>query len=89
MTIVKAWIGQIQKRTVRLRAVPDWLTAAEAGAYLKVDRRTIYRYCDAGILPYFELKSGGGRRFKREDLDALLEAPRKEGTDGSDTTRTR
>jgi len=67
--------------------VPDWLTAREAAAYLKVDRTTIYRYCDSGLLPYFDLKTKGGRRFKREDLDALLEPGGK--TDGTRTTRTR
>ena len=50
----------------------DWLRAKEAAEYLKVTPATIYRWCDDGVLPYHELKTGGGRRFKREDLDALL-----------------
>lgn len=67
----------------RFRPVPDWLTIAEAAAYLKVTRNSIYRYCDAGLLPFYELRSGRGRRFKREDLDALLEegAPRAQAED--------
>jgi len=56
--------------------VPDWLTAREAAAYLKVDRTTIYRYCEQGLLPYYDLKTGGGRRFKRQDLDTLLSSTR-------------
>jgi len=56
----------------RFRSLPDWLTVREAAAYLKVDRTTIYRYCEQGRLRFSELTSGGGRRFKRRDLDALL-----------------
>ena len=50
----------------------DWLTVQEAASYLKVTRNTVYRYCDLGILPFYELTSGRGRRFKHEDLDSLL-----------------
>jgi excisionase family DNA binding protein len=53
--------------------LPEWLTVAEAAKYLKVHRTTIYDLVDRGVLPYFELKGARGRRFKREDLDALLE----------------
>jgi excisionase family DNA binding protein len=52
----------------------QWFTPAEAAKYLRVSRQTIYRYMTDGLLPYYELKSGGGRRLRREDLDALLEA---------------
>jgi excisionase family DNA binding protein len=48
------------------------MTPSEAARYLKVTRQTIYRWCDEGRLKFYELESGGGRRFKREDLDALL-----------------
>lgn len=54
----------------------DWLTAREAAAYLKVDRTTIYRYCEQGLLNFYDLKTGGGRRFKKEDLDMLLSTTR-------------
>ncbi len=56
--------------------MPDWLTAREAAAYLKVDRTTIYRYCGQGLLAFYDLKTGGGRRFRRQDLDALLSSAR-------------
>jgi len=61
--------------------VPEWLTPSQAAAYLQVTRQTIYRWCDEGRLPFHELQSGGGRRFNREDLDALL-------TPGSPSNRT-
>lgn len=53
--------------------ISDWLTVREASRYIKVDRTTLYGYCKRGLLPFYELKSGGGRRFRPEDLDALLE----------------
>ena len=52
--------------------MPAWLTIREAADYLKVNVSTIYRWCDEGRLPFYELESGGGRRFKQDDLDALL-----------------
>ncbi|MHB8613556.1 MAG: helix-turn-helix domain-containing protein [Candidatus Dormibacteraceae bacterium] len=52
--------------------VPEWLTVDEACAYLKVSRRSLYRWCDRGRLPYYELEGGGHRRFNRQDLDRLL-----------------
>lgn len=52
--------------------MPEWMTISEAAAYLKVDRKTIYRWCDAGRLKFYALESGSGRRFRREDLDRLL-----------------
>jgi hypothetical protein len=41
--------------------------------------RTIYRWCGAGVLPYRELKTGGSRRFLREDLDKLLKPGKPQG----------
>ncbi len=57
-------------------SVSNWLTARDAAAYLKVDRTTIYRYCEQGLLKFYDLKTGGGRRFKKEDLDMLLSTTR-------------
>jgi excisionase family DNA binding protein len=51
---------------------PEWLKAKEAAAYVGVTTTTLYRWCKAGILPYHELRTGGGRRFLAEDLDKLL-----------------
>ncbi len=55
----------------------EWFTLSEAARYLRVSRQTIYNYINQGLLPYYELISGGGRRVKRSDLDALLEKPAK------------
>jgi excisionase family DNA binding protein len=50
----------------------EWLTAAEAMAYLKVSKSTLYRLCAEDKLPYFLVGGSGDRRFKRSDLDAAL-----------------
>ena len=52
----------------------EWMTTQEAMAYLKVSRATLYSWCASGTLRFFELESGGGRRFRREDLDGTLKA---------------
>jgi len=65
-------------------AVPEWLTVNEAAAYLKVHRATIYEWCRQGVLPYYTLKGARDRRFKREDLDSLLEpGGRADGSKGN------
>ena len=53
-------------------AVDAWLTTDQGAEYLKVTRSTIYRWADDGRLPYYELESGGGRRYRREDLDGMM-----------------
>ncbi|WP_420628617.1 helix-turn-helix domain-containing protein [Candidatus Leptofilum sp.] len=55
----------------------EWFTVNEAANYLRVTRQTIYRYMDNDLLPYYELKSGRGRRIRRSDLESLLEPPQK------------
>ncbi len=59
-------------RSSTLLEVPEWLTVDEAMKYLRVSRSTLYRWCDEGRLRFYELESGGGRRFNREDLDKML-----------------
>ncbi len=60
-----------------------WYTVEEAASYLGVSKQTIYNYMKAGLLPYYELKVGRGRRFRREDLDSLLVRKVGEGDDSS------
>ena len=50
----------------------QWYTVKEACEYLRVSKVTLYKLCNDGVLPYYKLKGVRGRRFKREDLDALL-----------------
>jgi len=50
----------------------EWLTISEAAERLKVSRRMLYRYMNAGELPYYQVGSSGRRRIKKADLEALL-----------------
>ena len=50
-----------------------WFTVAEAAAYIRVSRQTIYRCMEDGVLTYYVLKYGGGGRIKREEIGGLLE----------------
>lgn len=59
-----------------------WLTVGEAMAYLRVSRPTLYRWCDEGMLTFYELESGGGRRFEEADLDAMLTRTLIDGVTG-------
>lgn len=52
----------------------DWMTAAEAAQYLKVERRTLLQWVRQGKTRAFQL-SGSIRhvwRFRQSDLDAML-----------------
>ena len=37
----------------------DWLTPEEVATYLRVTRRTLYRWMEQGRLPWYELDPGG------------------------------
>jgi excisionase family DNA binding protein len=56
----------------------EWLTVEEVMRYLKVGRTTVYRWMREGRLPWRDLVSGGGRRFRRSDVEKLLEEPRSQ-----------
>ncbi len=48
-----------------------WLSEKEAQEYLGVSRSTLYRWQKEGKLKVYKL--GRQRRYRQEDLDALLE----------------
>jgi excisionase family DNA binding protein len=52
---------------------PEWFTPRQAAQYLQVSRATLYNWIRQGILAYYELPAGRGRRFRKSDLDALLQ----------------
>ena len=63
----------------------EWLTAEEAGQYLKVKTRTILKWAKEGRIPAHAL-SGCKRvtwRFLKSELDAMLTPPSAAGTGGS------
>jgi len=55
------------------------MTVKEAMAYLKVSRVTLYALMARGQLRWVELPGVRGRRFRREDLDALQREGRSKG----------
>jgi len=62
--------------------MPEWVTVKEAGEYLKVSRATLFNYMKRGILPWYSVPGGRGRRLKREDLDKLLQLGNRRGGGG-------
>jgi len=48
------------------------MTVAEAMAYLRVSRATLYRLMADERLPYFTVGATKDRRLRRHDLDAAL-----------------
>jgi len=53
---------------------PDWLTAKEAAAYLKVNHRTVCQWAKQGKIPAHALSGTMRRtwRFSRRELDDML-----------------
>lgn len=49
----------------------EWLTPSEAATYLRVNPATVHRWVREHRLPQYDLATGGGKRFRRIDLDAL------------------
>jgi excisionase family DNA binding protein len=56
----------------------QWFTLEQAARYLHVSKAALYKWIREGHLAYYEFPSGRGRRFRRQDLDALLQ--RRGGT---------
>ncbi|MBE0431459.1 MAG: excisionase family DNA-binding protein [Dehalococcoidia bacterium] len=49
----------------------EWFTVEEAGEYLCVSKRTIYKLTREGRLPAFRIGKERHRRLRREDLDRV------------------
>ena len=55
-------------------------TVKEACEYLRLSRRTLYKYMEEGALPYFLMGPAGRRRLKQGDLDALVTRAEEKGS---------
>jgi excisionase family DNA binding protein len=68
-----------QRDSARKRVLADqgteWLTLGQAAAFLGAAQSTVRKWADGGRLPAF-YTPGGHRRFRRDDLEAFLAAPR-------------
>jgi excisionase family DNA binding protein len=60
-----------------------WLTPKEAMEYLKVSRSPFYRMLRDGRLTAYNLAGTDEKRFRSEDLDALLTPAPRDQTDES------
>ena len=56
------------------RPESPWLDAAAAAAYIGVSRDQLYKLTAANAIPVRRKRRGQGLRFRREELDAWLEA---------------
>lgn len=55
----------------------EWFTVEEAAHYLRVSKRTIYKWSNCGKLPVYLIGDHRYRRYKKTDLDNL---PRRTDT---------
>jgi excisionase family DNA binding protein len=63
-----------RSKPIKLEAImEEWLKTKEAAHYLQVHPKTLYRYVRAGKLRQYQPGGVGRPRFKREELDALLQ----------------
>ena len=51
----------------------DWYTIDESAGYLRVSRRTVYQLIHDGQLVAYRVGTGGHRRFRRDDLEQVLQ----------------
>ena len=47
----------------------EWFTVEEAARYLRVSRRTIYKWTKEGKLPTYVIGDRRHRRYRKSDLD--------------------
>jgi excisionase family DNA binding protein len=61
---------------VAVTAAPsqDWYTIDESAGYLRVSRRTMYQLIRDGQMAAYRVGTGGHRRFRRDDLERLMQA---------------
>jgi excisionase family DNA binding protein len=52
-------------------ALPEILTASELEKFLRIDRKTIYRYVQLGLIPYVRMESN--LRFSKHQVQRWLE----------------
>ena len=72
--IERKWLGA-SAYYVAIRAAPgqEWYTIDESASYLRVSRRTMYQLIHDGQVAAYRVGSGGNRRFRRDDLERLMQ----------------
>ena len=51
-----------------------WMTISEAARLIHVHHNTLRRWADRGLVPTFRVGNRGDRRFRRTDIEALLQS---------------
>lgn len=69
-------LEQILKNTTPSLNRHRYLTDAELAKYLKLSRRTLLEYRNAGILTYYQI--GGKILYRESDIEELLEKNEQE-----------
>jgi len=49
----------------------EWFTVGEAARYLRVSKRTIYKWSSDGRLPAYLIGNSRHRRYRKDDLDKV------------------
>jgi predicted DNA-binding transcriptional regulator AlpA len=70
--MARGTVGEADMRTTGTEAGVLW-KAADVARALAVDTRTIWRWASAGVIPA-PLRIGGSTRWRRSDIEALIEA---------------
>jgi len=54
-----------------MRVPIEWFTVEEAALYLRVSKRTIYKWSRNGRLPAYLIGDHRHRRYRKDDLDKV------------------
>jgi len=64
-------MGHSAPMLANFEALPEMLTAEELEKFLRIDRKTIYRYVQLGLIPYVRMESN--LRFSKHQVQRWLE----------------
>ena len=57
------------RKNVSIEVPQEWFTVEEAASYLRVSKRTIYKWSSNGRLPVYLIGDLRHRRYRKDDLD--------------------
>ena len=57
------------RKNLSIEVPLEWFTVEEAARYLRVSKRTIYKWSSNGKLPAYLIGDRRHRRYRKDDLD--------------------
>lgn len=57
------------RKNLSIEVPLEWFTVEEAARYLRVSKRTIYKWSSNGKLPAYLIGDSRHRRYRKDDLD--------------------